>query len=404
MFSKFKMIKIPDSKYASFLTENLKKIYMKKIEAKIIADSMNQQGNRITTMILTFPRFILAELNTHRMFSKNSASSRAIPFNKMLKMVQEDPFIPIAWQSHHIGMQGDEYIIDPEKQRKAKTRWDEAKESAIQAAIRLDNAEVTKQLCNRLLEPFMWHTVLLTATEFDNFFNLRCPKYYFEPENIIFNSRKDFGSKYLDCFESDEFIDWSYEKWQSINKSGAEIHMQALAETIWDAMNESSPKLLRPEEWHAPYQDQIDVQELGKITANYNFTSKENIEARLKICAARCARLSYMTQDNQIDYQKDLDLYDRLASSGHMSPFEHCAKTMTEEQYYSFIKGRVPTIRDEYGITNLEMMPYSSGHPIVGFKGLNPNNGTRYGWCNNFRGFIQQRYLMENKQKQNEYN
>ena len=85
---------------------------MKKIEAKIIADSINQQGDRITTYLLTFPRFILAELNTHRMFSRNSASSRAIPFEKMVKMVQEDPFIPIAWQKDHKGMQGTEYFTN----------------------------------------------------------------------------------------------------------------------------------------------------------------------------------------------------------------------------------------------------------------------------------------------------
>ena len=71
---------------------------MKKISAEIVADSVNEHGNRITTMLLTYPRFIHGEVLTHRMFSRNSASSRAIPFEKMYKMVAEDPFIPIAWQ------------------------------------------------------------------------------------------------------------------------------------------------------------------------------------------------------------------------------------------------------------------------------------------------------------------
>jgi thymidylate synthase ThyX len=82
------------------------------IQAKIVADSLNPQGDRLTTFIVTFPRIILAEFNTHRMFSRNSASSRAIPFDKMVKSVQENPFIPIVWQKDHKGMQGKEYLTD----------------------------------------------------------------------------------------------------------------------------------------------------------------------------------------------------------------------------------------------------------------------------------------------------
>ena len=85
---------------------------MKKIEAKIVADSINQQGCRIITFLLTYPRFIHSELMTHRMFSRNSASSRAIPFEKMVKMVEEDPFIPIVWQKSHKKMQSTEYLTD----------------------------------------------------------------------------------------------------------------------------------------------------------------------------------------------------------------------------------------------------------------------------------------------------
>ncbi len=77
---------------------------MTQINAKIIADSKNEFGNRITTMVITFPRYILAEFNTHRVLSKNSASSRAIPFKKMVKAVEDHPFIPMAWQKDHPGM------------------------------------------------------------------------------------------------------------------------------------------------------------------------------------------------------------------------------------------------------------------------------------------------------------
>ena len=64
------------------------------IKAEIIADSLSPQGHRLTTFICVFPRIVLAEFNTHRMLSRNSASSRAIPFNKMLEMVKTNPFIP----------------------------------------------------------------------------------------------------------------------------------------------------------------------------------------------------------------------------------------------------------------------------------------------------------------------
>lgn len=166
------------------------------ISAKIVADSKNTFGERITTMVVTFPRFILAELNTHRMFSRNSASSRAIPFEKMLASVQNDPFIPIAWQKDHKGMQGTEYwddkdLLDVEKgvysvypKGVAVSNWLTVRDEVIKAATTMNNVEITKQLCNRLLEAFMWHTVLITSTEFSNFFALRCPIYEIDDEML----------------------------------------------------------------------------------------------------------------------------------------------------------------------------------------------------------------------------
>lgn len=168
-----------------------------KISAEIIADSKDSRGNRITTFVLTFPRFILAELNTHRLFSRNSASSRAIPFEKMVKMVEEDPFIPIAWQKDHKGMQGSEYITHLEHLDLRKKQWILARDYAIEMATSMnhkletfggdiidDGSGVTKQICNRLLEPFMWHKVICTFTEGENFFNLRCPNYEIDLDNL----------------------------------------------------------------------------------------------------------------------------------------------------------------------------------------------------------------------------
>lgn len=135
-----------------------------------------------------------------------------------------------------------------------------------------------------------------------------------------------------------------------------------------------------------------------QFEGNDSLESQNNI--LIKIATARCARVSYTVvgeENKSHNYENDIKLHDRLVSAGHWSPFEHCAKAMTNEEYYSFVKGKIPVQIDKYGITNLEMMPFSSGDPIVGFKGLNPTNGEKYGWCNNFRGFIQYRYLLENE-------
>ena len=159
----------------------------KKINAQIVANSVNPQGNKITTFLLTYPRFIHGELMTHRMFSRNSASSRAIPFKKMVEMVEEDPFIPIAWQKDHKGMQGSEYLTDKESINNCIAYWLECRDWAINGAKGLNDDKlegVTKQLCNRLLEPFMWHTVLVTATEWDNFFELRMPCYEIDLDTL----------------------------------------------------------------------------------------------------------------------------------------------------------------------------------------------------------------------------
>lgn len=411
------------------------------ISAKVIADSIlkpdydNSPVSRITTMIVTFPRFILAEFNTHRMFSRNSASSRAIPFEKMLEVVQNNPFIPIAWQKHHKGMQGTEYFGDEtcakawgfmdrvwtyaEYENKSavsqlQKEWLDARDNAVQQAKYLSELEVTKQLCNRLLEPFMWHTVICTFTEIENFFTLRCPQYVFGDK--IFKSRKDYIKEVQSVDVSIKLSLWNDTDWLLINKGQSEIHMMALAEAMWDAYNESTPKELKAGEWHIPFGDDInkslifDIYKDGELTIHtkplagfsgtHDAVEKWYQEQCVKIATARCARVSYTVvgeENKSHNYENDIKLHDRLVSAGHWSPFEHCAKAMTNEEYYSFVKGEIPVQIDKYGITNLEMMPFSSGDPIVGFKGLNPTNGEKYGWCNNFRGFIQYRHLLENE-------
>ena len=157
------------------------------IHAEIVGHSLSPQGDELISVLCTFPRIILAEVNTHRMLSKNTSSSRAIPFKKMVEAVQNDPFIPIAWQKEHKGMQGFEYLTDPTDIEYAIGTWLHARDSAIEEAkILTGGAGVTKQLCNRLLEPFMWTTMLITGSKegWDNFFNLRNPVYEIDLDNL----------------------------------------------------------------------------------------------------------------------------------------------------------------------------------------------------------------------------
>jgi thymidylate synthase ThyX len=255
------------------------------IEAKIIADSKSIRGERITTFLLTFPRIILAEFNTHRAFSRNSASSRAIPFKKMMESVENNPFIPIAWQKDHKGMQGTEYFKDPSDIFARELEWKNARYFAIKQANLLHTQKVTKQICNRLLEPFMWHTVICTATDYENFFKLR-------------------------------------------DHEAAEIHIQELARRMKEAMNNSTPKVLHTGEWHIPFGDDVYIKGDTDV--------REDIESKIKIAIARCARVSYTTvgSTSSNSHTADIDLYNRLLESGHMSPFEHCAQVMSETYYY----------------------------------------------------------------------
>ena len=165
-------------------------------KCEILADSIGPQGNRLTTFKVTYPRIIHAEMCRHRILSRNTASSRAIPFDKMVKDVLENPFIPIAWPKDHKGMQGTEYLVD----RAADLRnqqWLIARDNAVEMATALSlplnnfggdlvSEPATKQLANRLLEPFMWTTMLITGPKsgWDNFFHLRNPVYEVDLDNL----------------------------------------------------------------------------------------------------------------------------------------------------------------------------------------------------------------------------
>lgn len=363
------------------------------IKAEIVADSMNQMGDRLTSLLVTFPRIILAEINTHRMLSKNTSSSRAIPFKKMVESVENDPFIPIAWQKDHKGMQGVEYITDKVDIEFLEDMWESGIHYAVQQAKALNNPEsfpdkrgATKQLCNRLLEPFMWTTMLITGSKegWDNFFNLRCPQYDLSEikirtyEGMTFNplckSWKDVIIRTaLDLFDKgpyskDEVILKELEEYPTIkrlklNKGQAEIHIMDLAEKIYDAMKESIPKQLEPGEWHIPFWKQIPF-----ISGTEGL--KVNTLKTVKISTAMAARTSYTVvgDEKEINYERMIGLHDRLLAQDppHSSPMEHCARVMTDEEYYLTSKGMEGQIDHQHG------------------------------WCYNLRGFMSYRYLLEN--------
>jgi len=268
---------------------------MSLINAEIIADSINSQNKaRLTTFVLKFPRIVLAEMNTHRMISKNSASSRAIPFKKMVAMVENEPFIPLAFQKDHSGMQGNEYL-EGEQLEMAKKRWLMARDSAVHMARCLnEESGVTKQLCNRVLEPFMMHTVIATGTDWANFFALRA-------------------------------------------HPAAEIHIADLAHKMLKAYNESEPRHLTTGEWHIPFGDKFDDSRL--VGRTMDSSKKELEELKVKIATARCARVSYMNFEGKDDYDADFKLHDILASQGHWSPFEHCAMANNFDGYVGNFKG-----------------------------------------------------------------
>lgn len=368
------------------------------IDATIIADSVNEFGQRITTFIATFPRIILAEVNTHRALSRNSASSRAIPFEKMVKKVEKHPFIPIAWQKDHKGMQGTEYLTSNEGLEHAKNLWLHARDSAVKSSklLRIMSGEIgypsnnksiqnvfsdfepeenillTKQLCNRLLEPFMYHTAIITATEYENFFALRCPQYV-DPSGKIFRSKKD----YIANSEWEGANEWSDLEWFGINKGQGEIHIMALAEAMWDARNESTPKKLKAGEWHIPFGDLFDENRLNELAQKLE--DKQEIvhsiqlsDLMIKIATARCARVSYLNFEGKDDYEADIKLHDRLMSMKHSSPFEHCARVMSDKEFQTIFTA-------------------SNSN----YNGDIPKHDL--GWSGNFRGFIQYRKMFRNE-------
>lgn len=249
--------------------------------ARIILDSISPAGVRLTTMEVTFPRFVLSEFNTHRVHSRNSASSRAVPTSKMIERVQSDPVFPVEWGKNKKGMSADEVINDDEQTR-ARELWLQARDAALTYAKQLSELHVHKQIVNRILEPFMWHTVIVTSTEWQNFFDLRCAP-------------------------------------------AAQPEIRTAAVLMRDVYEAGKPETVGLGEWHLPLV-QPDERSL-------------DIETQKKISAARCARVSYLTHDGTRSIDADITLYDRLKSEKHLSPFEHVATPANDADFHANFRG-----------------------------------------------------------------
>ncbi|ANJ65177.1 putative thymidylate synthase [Erwinia phage vB_EamP_Frozen] len=275
------------------------------ISVRVIADSINEFGNRITTFQLRYPRFIHAELMTHRKFSRNASSSRAIPVKRIIADIKEDPAIPLHWGKNQPGMQAhdelDDKVIIPlgltdSIEVDKEQAWLTARDRVIKIAEGFDNAGYHKQIVNRLLEPWSHINVLVTSTEFNNFYHLRC-----HPD--------------------------------------AQPEIEVLATQMRLAAQNSKPVLLAPGEWHLPYiKNSADWAEAhlflkkGRITRDEP-SKKEVQELLLKVSVARCARVSYLLHSGrQTTVDEDLILYAKLLGSAplHASPAEHQATPDTK--------------------------------------------------------------------------
>ena len=256
------------------------------LNSKVVEDSIwkhvCESPSRITTISATVPRFIWPQILTHRVFSRNAQSSRAIPTKKLLQQVFENPVVPVAFKKNKRGMQGGEELREDEL-IKAKSQWLKASKHAYEAAKELvEQCNVHKEVANRILEPFMTIDVVITSTQWDNFLKLRCAE-------------------------------------------DSQPEIQSFANQVKEALNNSTPCNTR---LHAPFVSQKERAEL----------SDEKI---MLVSSARCARVSYKNHDGtQCNVEKDLDLAQRLLDSRHLSPFEHCAKAgIFGTQFYANFRG-----------------------------------------------------------------
>ena len=260
--------------------------------ARIISDSVNQYGERLTTFEIKVHRYIWSEFLTHRVFARNAASSRARPIQKVIDSVCDDIAVPLVWGTAQPGMQAGP-PLEGDLLNEALDVWIEAASAAVDYATILQNMNVSKEVVNRVLEPYSYTTAIITGSEFQNFFTQRC-------------------------------------------NSDAQAEIRIPAEKMRELYESSEPKLLKQNEWHLPY-----------IQENEKYFDTENLK---KLSAARCARVSYLSHDGKRDVSKDFELFTRLVTHGHWSPLEHVCRPadLEENPVGPFARERWHCFRHEF--------------------------------------------------------
>lgn len=297
---------------------------MTEASARVIADSITEEGHRLVTFEATCWRPVLAEQNTHCVLSRNSASSRAIPVTKQLARFKDDFAAPIAWPREQKGMQGGSNL-EGQPLAAAQTLWANLAEHIyreISAYVERHpeaDERLHKSMLNRWLEVGLWQTQIISATQLDGYFWQRCHK-------------------------------------------DAEPHIRAMAIAMEEAMNASSPRLLKPGEWHLPLWDRTgghdsDWEDAATLVAAspeiFDLSDDEAFDGHVdeiaKMCSvARCARVSYLTHEGVRDLQEDINLYTRLTTNRvgsedppHASPLEHVATPWADNvQYVTMPSGK----------------------------------------------------------------
>ena len=257
-------------------------------EAKVLADSISPAGHRVTTLQVTFPRLILAEFNTHRVLSRNSASSRAIPVERRLEQILESPFVPEAFGKNQRGMQAGETLGDDDNAR-ARDRWLEAAGDAVRHARYLAEVGVHKQHANRVAETYAWHTVIVTSTEWANWDALRVSRL-------------------------------------------AQPEMFKIAGMMREVRQASLPLAVNYGDWHLPFVRGT----LGAVNAEEHDLRVRGLDP-VKVCVGRCAAVSYERHDATTP-EKASAIFDKLRADGHMSPFEHALRPMTDRELKLFMQ------------------------------------------------------------------
>jgi thymidylate synthase ThyX len=305
------------------------------IDSKLILTSKNREtGVSLYTFVLTYPRVILAEVNTHRMLSRNTASSRAIPAKKQRSRVLAVPFVPVTIGKNQKGMQAGEELTGWRRAVAINT-WKLARYPMVLASWILEKVGAHKQVVNRLVETWTWTEQVVTCTDLKNVFKLRNHSDA-EPHFQLLAEQMQRQVEYVETL-------FDVVNFDSRNPDGSACALDCVNPT----MGVLRVQMLRPGEWHMPFVDERDVKGLqaeldAKQIAAYGTLNDGHFKLGAikwddlkQISVARCARVSYYLPESgaRSSFERDLELCSRLSDSGHWSPFEHVATPVPEKDY-----------------------------------------------------------------------